>query len=48
MVRWAGLQCVNVVFPDYTHFLFAHKMRDWTTRTWLQEQTGLHLHPATK
>ena len=20
-VRWAGLQCVNVVFPDHTHLL---------------------------
>ena len=21
MVPWVGLQCVNVVFPDYTHLL---------------------------
>ena len=23
MVAWAGLRCVNVVFPDHTHLLFA-------------------------
>ena len=22
MVPWVGLQCVTVVFPDYTHLLF--------------------------
>ena len=22
MVPWVGLQCVIVVFPDHTHFLF--------------------------
>ena len=30
-VRWVGLQCVTVVFPDHTHLLFVSSTLSQTT-----------------
>ena len=28
---WVGLQCVNVVFPDYAHYLFKEEFNQTTS-----------------
>ena len=40
-VFWVGLQCVNVVFPDHTHFLSTYLLQTSIIIIMIQQKSGV-------